>query len=63
MKKDVQYISELKKSYDMACKDKCPSAMSINMLMKMHLLTLNKDDRKTVMERCGMIKEEEEKDV
>jgi hypothetical protein len=27
------------------------------------LMTLNKDDRKTVMERCGMIKEEEEKDA
>ena len=61
LEKDVYYISELKKSYDMASRDKCPSALSIKMLMNLHLMTLTKDDRKTVMERCGMVKEEEEK--
>ena len=60
LEKDVCYISELKKSYDMASRDKCPSAISIRMLMHLHLMTLSKDDRKTVMERCGMGKKEEE---
>ena len=61
LEKDVYYISELKKSYDMASRDKCPSAISIRMLMHLHLMTLNADDRKTVMERCGMGKKEEAK--
>lgn len=63
LEKDVFYISELKKSYDKARKDKDPSTISIKMLIHLHLMTLTKEDRKTVMERCGMIKEEEEKDV
>ena len=61
LEKDIRYISELKKSYDMACKDELPVAISIKMLMNLHLMALNEDDRKIVMERCGMIKEEEVK--
>ena len=61
LEKDIHYISELKKSYDMACKDELPVAISIKMLMNLHLMALNEDDRKIVMERCGMIKEEEVK--
>ena len=61
LEKDIYYISELKKSYDVACRDKCPSAISIKMLMNLHLMTLTKEDRITVLERCGMGKEEEVK--
>ena len=61
LEKDVYYISELKKSYDMACKDELPVAISIKMLMNLHLMTLNKEDRETVLERCSMIKEQEVK--
>ena len=61
LEKDIYYISELKKSYDMASRDKCPTAISIKMLMNLHLMTLTKEDRITVLERCGMIKEEEVK--
>lgn len=61
LEKDVYFISELKKSYDMACKDKAPVATSVGTLINMHLMRLTPDDRKTVMERCGMIKEQEEK--
>lgn len=61
LEKDVQYILQLKKSYDMACKDELPVAISIKMLMNLHLMALNEDDRKTVLERCGMIKEQEVK--
>lgn len=61
LEKDVHYISELKKSYDMACKDELPVAISIKMLMNLHLMALNEDDRKIVLERCDMIKEQEVK--
>lgn len=61
LEKDVYYISELKKSYDMACKDELPVAISIKMLMNLHLMALNEDDRKIVLERCDMIKEQEVK--
>lgn len=61
LEKDIRYILELKKSYDMACKDELPVAISIKMLMNLHLMALSKEDRETVLERCGMIKEQEVK--
>lgn len=62
LEKDIKFISELKKSYDTACKDKFSSGgIGIKMLMHLHLMTLTKEDRETVLKRCGMIKEGEVK--
>lgn len=59
--KDIYFISELKKSYDMACKDKLPVAMSIGTLINIHLMRLDENDRKVVMEKCDIAKTDEEK--
>lgn len=61
LEKDVYFISELKKSYDMASRDKSPAASGIGTLINMHLMRLTKEDRITVLERCGMVKEQEVK--
>lgn len=61
LEKDIKYILELKKSYDMAYKDKSPAVIGIKMLINMHMMSLSEDDRKIVMEKCGMDKEEEVK--
>ena len=61
LEKDIKFISELKKSYVMACKDKSPAAIGIKMMMNLHLMALIEDDRKIVMEKCAMDKEEEVK--
>ena len=61
LEKDMYFISELKKTYDMACKDKTPAAMAIGMLINMHLMRLSEDDRKVVMKKCGIAKTDEEK--
>ena len=61
LEKDIKFISELKKSYVMACKDKSPAAIGIKMMMNLHLMALTEDDRKIIMEKCAMDKEEEVK--
>lgn len=61
LKKICILFQNLKKTYDMACKDKTPAAMAIGMLINMHLMRLSEDDRKVVMKKCGIAKTDEEK--